>query len=260
MKDPIILLMSGAALGLSVQILINLVTSSKYVCSDNSNQLIVGLRAMEWIVVICSIGTGALAMMMDMKRYIPMVFYGSVVNGAITFLTFIAYMIVRFTSGCSECLTQDSVDKAMTNSEDSANFIVESAEMTGTVGTGSYIDNYLTPEWFQIPENYCRSTLQAIPGSTNDYLSSHAERCLVYNCTALVPGYGVYEGIFYACSTLQIIVAMLVLYSTQEAAAVAQSNTSATTGPPSKAPSSFLNKIPGMGMFSSNQKDQHLTF
>jgi len=275
----IVLLLSGASLGFAVMILIHLVTSSKYVCTDNSDQLIVGLRAMEWVLVICSLGTTTLAVVINHKKEYAKntLSYGSLINGAIVFLTLITYIIVKFTSGCSNCLTQGSVDAAMGDSADSSNFILESAEMTGAESIGgSFIDNYLTPEWFQIRQNYCRTTLQAIPGSTNDYLSSHAQRCLVYSCTNLVPEYGVMEGTFYACCSLQIIAAILIVMNMNEIMTTHDSVPMAKTlsvadkvpgeiikgpGDNDQSDTSILFQMPNIFKSrNSHRKDAHLTF
>ena len=214
------LLISGAACGLAAQLLINLVTSAKYVCNDNSNSLIVGLKAIEWVVVAGAFGATwlALASYQESRKtdsnLQATLFYGCVLNGAVVFLALMTYIILHFTSGCSNCITQNSVDLATRGTEDSASpdiaaFVMETSKMTGADNTGTYIDNYLTPEWFQIPINYCRTTLQSIPGSTNSYSSSHAERCLAYSCTSLVPGSSAQEGIFYAACSLELAVCLL---------------------------------------------------
>ena len=229
-KTQTALLLAGASCGLAIQLLVNLVSSAKYVCSDNSEPLIIGLKAIEWVVVFGACGTTLLALthyqVTEKKRTSQAndqatLFYGCLLNLFVVFLALMTYTILHFTSGCSSCITQDSVDLAMRGTEDAtspdiAGFIMETSKMTGADNTGTYIDNYLTPEWFQIPNNYCRTTLQSIPGSVNTYTSSHAERCLVYNCTNLVPGSSAQEGIFYAACSLELVACCLIALQNME--------------------------------------------
>jgi len=158
--------------------LFNLVSHAKYVCSGSTDNAIVAMKVIECLHVALAVALCAAAL-----------YHGTIerkVFGAIALLSgavaIIAYIMLAV--NCTECVGygEDILDMATDQYVDSVHTMLDVTSVPPVVSN---------PAWFKVPENYCRASLLAVPGSTNDYATSKSETCLAWACAGnFVPGSG----------------------------------------------------------------------
>ena len=210
---------SGMCTAFALQVLVNLLTHAKYVCAnfDTNDVYLVALRAVEWVHVILACMLTVLCFYwtksVESQSYVRSpVKVPSQIVWTLSLAACIAQLYMEYAVCDSNCLVDSTISAALNAGENLSDpavvkFISQTARMTGVESTGGFVDNYLTPSWFKIPSNYCRETLQALPGP-NSYVNSFAERCLAYGCTSsFVPGRQTQKYFAYVGLLLQTITA-----------------------------------------------------
>ena len=185
-------LFSALSFGIALQIIMEYVSQKKYVCNDNvSDSKITMLQTLEflYILVACALVYTFMLNIETIKNNYNYARTAAICFGVFSTGILLAYLIFQSTICADKCLNSSTVLNAMkagrSNFQDPrvVKFIHETSVMTGVPAPSSgYIDNALTPVWFQTRNNYCKSKMQTLPGG-DDYSESVAERCMVWACT-----------------------------------------------------------------------------
>lgn len=222
------LLCCGGAAACALWSLVDAVTSSKYVCMDNSDPYITASRALDWGQVLTAVAITTLAISAryktqmsadSTKSHQPHRALNTMVcmSAACTVVIIFAAAIIGG-SVCDgkTCISRSASDAATTN-EDPTEFILQSLHMIGD-DSGKDTENYacngfLSPAYFAIPENYCRANLNRYCPSLAGSATATSERCLVYVCNDLIPGTVARYALGQAGLLLQLVACVLLLHA-----------------------------------------------
>ena len=214
-------LFAALSFGIALQIITVFVSKEKYTCNDSTSDSYISiLQVLEalYIVVACAL---LYIYMLDVKTietYYEYVKISALVLAGFSTGILIAYLILQSVICNDKCLRGSTALNAIaagrSKFEDPrvVKFIQETSTMTGaTATTSAYIDNALTPVWFETRNNYCKEKLQSLPG-TNTYVNSVAERCLVWACTKeIVNNVEIAEGTFLFGLVLQCLLSFFII-------------------------------------------------
>jgi len=222
------LLCCGGAAACALWSLVDALTSSKYVCMDNSDPYITASRALDWGQVLTAVAITTLAISAryktqmsadSTKPHLQHSLFNTMVcmSAACTVvIVFAAAIIGGSVCDGKTCISRSASDAATTN-EDPTEFILQSLHMIGD-DSGEDTENYacngfLSPAYFAIPENYCRANLNRYCPSLVGSATATSERCLVYVCNDLIPGTVARYTLGQAGLLLQLVACVLLLHA-----------------------------------------------
>lgn len=175
----------GAGVGLtaSVVALVDLVSSQKYVCTDNTaDDMVVAAQVIDGLRVFTGLAVTALVAWAYSKRFYMTLTdadRSAIQNNAAGMVVLIIATLtidnIQRSEACTHCISDDN------------ELLYESVRR---MLNGNYIcSTQFTQGFFKIPSNYCRTEIEERCPAGDLPSTIFTERCLVYSCSSLVHGY-----------------------------------------------------------------------
>lgn len=184
----IVLGLSGIGLACSAVAAVECITDVKYACTDTTDDMVSALRVLDVVRAVCGVllcavvAWGHSNQRMDKNAY--KVYWSNIAAVLLLTLTCLFLGVVQQSDACQKCIEGG---RSTTDFQDDLNAMLGGTDIGGTCLST------LTERDFNVPDMYCRDRIEMTVSQCSQSVglpaTIYAERCLVYACSNLVPGY-----------------------------------------------------------------------